>query len=101
MCHMSGVMCQVSGVRCHVSRVRCHMSNIFFIFFLQSGGASWWSVCYQRGLPRLVILYLDLYGPLKCLLNIVWLFKTVSAHTVGAILYKYLVQLTNMCDQGE
>ena len=21
----------------------------------QSGGASWWRVCYQRGLPRLVI----------------------------------------------
>ena len=22
----------------------------------QSGGASWWRVCYQRGLPRLVFL---------------------------------------------
>ena len=25
------------------------------IFFLQSGGASCWRVCYQRGLPRLVL----------------------------------------------
>ena len=29
----------------------CHVSHIYF--FLQSGGASWWRVCYQRGLPRL------------------------------------------------
>ena len=52
-CHMSHVMCQVSGVRCQVSHV------IFFIllfFFLQSGEASRWRVCYQRGLPRLVFI---------------------------------------------
>ena len=42
---------------CHVSRVTCHMSILFFYFTKkigQSDGASWWRVCYQRGLPRLV-----------------------------------------------
>ena len=27
-------------------------------FFLQSGGASFWRVCYQRGLPHLVFSYM-------------------------------------------
>ena len=44
--------CHVSHVMCPVSRVRCQVSH--FYLFLQSGGASWWRVCYQRGLPRLV-----------------------------------------------
>ena len=72
----SYTMCHVSRVTCHLSRVTCQ--NIFFFlhFFLkeeekkeqdkkkkktcilkkigQSGGASRWRVCYQRGLPRLV-----------------------------------------------
>ena len=70
MCHMwcvtcdvSHVMCQVSRVRCHVSCVRCHVSGVMckvssvtFLFFLQSGGASWRRVCYQGGLPRLVYI---------------------------------------------
>ena len=48
---MSRVTCHISRVTCHVSGVTCH----FFLFlFLQSGGASWWRVCYQRGLLRLV-----------------------------------------------
>ena len=52
-CHMSHVTCQVSGVTCQVSPVRYHI--LFFYFFSgQSGEASWWRVCYQRGLPRLV-----------------------------------------------
>ena len=45
-------MCHVSGVRCHVYGVRC-------MIFLQSGGASGWRVCYQRGLPSLVFLWKD------------------------------------------
>ena len=40
----------MSHVTCHVSRV----TIFFFIFFLQSGEAYLWRVCYQRGLPRLV-----------------------------------------------
>ena len=39
-------------VICHVSHVTCHVS--FIIFFGQNGGACSWTVCYQRGLPRLV-----------------------------------------------
>ena len=51
-CQVSGVRCQVSGVRCQVSGVICHMSCVTF-FVGQSGGASRWRVCSQRGLPRL------------------------------------------------
>ena len=46
---------------CHMSGVRCHMSRVFslnlflLLFFGQSGGASQWRVCYQLGLPRLVL----------------------------------------------
>ena len=59
-------MCHVSRVTCHLSPVTCHMSKIFFLTFSllkknyttrnigQSGGASQWRVCYQRGLTRLV-----------------------------------------------
>ena len=47
---------------CHVSHFTGPKKNlhilIFFFFYVkkigQSGGASWWRVCYQRGLPRLV-----------------------------------------------
>ena len=54
---MSHVTCQVSHVTCQVSGVTCQMSGVIIIiyFFLQSGGATQWSVCYQRGRPRLVI----------------------------------------------
>ena len=60
-CHMSCVMFHMSGVRCHVAHVTCQVSHVmyqlfssFFFLFWQSGGASWWRVCYQQGLPRLV-----------------------------------------------
>ena len=35
------------------------MSQIFFVVekIQHSGGASWWIVCYQRGLPRLVLFF--------------------------------------------
>ena len=59
----------MSRVTCHVSPVTCHMSHVNFFFYIkktqkkipsekigQSGGASRWRVCYQRGLPRLVFL---------------------------------------------
>ena len=54
MCNMSGVTCHMSGVRCHMTGVTCQVSGVTTFFFLQSGRASWWRVCYQRGLPRLV-----------------------------------------------
>ena len=41
-------------------RVTCHVSHVtFFLFFLQSGEAYRWRVCYQRGLPRLVSIALS------------------------------------------
>ena len=73
MYHVSCVTCHVSPVTCHLSPVTCHLSHveIFFKFFLtkkniqkkcpkkigQSGGASRWRVCYQQGLPCLVLKY--------------------------------------------
>ena len=69
MCHVSAFMCHLSCVTCHVSPVTFHLSHVkkkyilFFFFtkkliilniFWQSGGASWWRVCYQWGLTRLV-----------------------------------------------
>ena len=58
---MSHVMCHVSRVTCHMSRVTCHVSHVtchifLFIFFRQSGKVYRWRVCYQRGLPRLVLI---------------------------------------------
>ena len=54
-------MCHVSHVMCHMSRVTCHNVHVIFFFFLlfsgQSGEAYRWRVCYQRGLPRLVLIY--------------------------------------------
>ena len=48
---MSGVTCHVSGVKC-----QCFL-NVFFC--CQSGDASRWRVCYQRGLPRQVMFKYD------------------------------------------
>ena len=68
--NMSHVTCHVSRVTCHMSSVTCHMSkkNYILIFFFfsrtqigQSGGASRWRVCYQRGLPCLVLAYLLIF----------------------------------------
>ena len=47
MCHMSYVMCQMSCVPCHF--VMSHELT-------KNGGACHWIVCYQRGLPHLVLL---------------------------------------------
>ena len=57
-CHLSHVTCHLSPVTCHLSPVTCHMYFFFnfSLFFLsykkigQSGGASRWRVCYQRGI---------------------------------------------------
>ena len=68
MCHVSHVTCHVSHVTCHMSHVKCHMSPVFFCFFWEIGGVSWWRVCYQRGLPRLFyffIFYLIKWAMLK------------------------------------
>ena len=54
--HVSHVMCHVSCVMCHVSCVRCQVSHFLLLLFRKSGGASWWRVCNQQGLPRLVLM---------------------------------------------
>ena len=73
MSHVSHVPCHVSHVTCHLSRVTCPLSHVSFLFYFflfkkknilkkiwQSCGASWWRVCYQRGLPRLVFSAMSL-----------------------------------------
>ena len=45
------VLLSASVERCFVSRMRD--------FFLQSGEAYQWRVCYQRGPPRLVFIFLE------------------------------------------
>ena len=63
--HLSHVKCHVSHVKCHRSQVTCQMLQFIYIyiyfvvvvFFWQSGKASQWRVCYQRGLPRLVFFF--------------------------------------------
>ena len=44
------VTCQVSHVTCQESVVTCQVSSVSIFFYI--GGASWWRICYQRGLPR-------------------------------------------------
>ena len=48
---MSYVTCQMSHVKYHMSHVTCHISSL-----LQSDGVIRWRVCYQRNLPRLVLI---------------------------------------------
>ena len=63
-CHVSHVTCHESPVTCHLSPVTCHMSCVIFFNILkkigQSGGASWWRVGYQRGLPRLICICIQI-----------------------------------------
>ena len=58
MCHVSGVTLQVSGVTIYM---------FFIIFFCQSSLASWWRVCYQQGLPRLVLI-VDVMKMSECII---------------------------------
>ena len=53
-----------SCVTCHISQVKCHLIHLYlYIFFLQTGEASRCGVCYQWGLPRLVLIKLNGVGP--------------------------------------
>ena len=72
-CHMSGVTCRVSLVTCHVSHVTCPVSD----FFLQSGEASQGRVCYQWGLPRLVLQMTVILGK-PIMVNSIYFFYSTS-----------------------
>ena len=54
-------MCPKSHVMGFLSHVRCQ--GFFFYKKVQSGGASRWKVCYQRGLPRLFYMCLIFHAP--------------------------------------
>ena len=49
------VTCNVSCVTCHMSPIKYRVSQFLFVFG-QSRWATWWRVCYQWGLRRLVLL---------------------------------------------
>ena len=57
---MSGVRCDVSCVTHHMSGVMCPESHV--TFFL-SVWACQWRVCYERGLPHLVLWLVALFLP--------------------------------------
>ena len=63
-CHVSHVTCHMSHVTCHISHVTCHI-----FFFWQSGEAYRWRVCYQRGLPRLVLTLHGEWMLINCFLQ--------------------------------
>ena len=52
----------------HVSYVTCEVPCVtfyfIFYFFGQSGGAMWWRVCYQQGLPHLVLMSIQVCSSL-------------------------------------
>ena len=72
MCHVSSVTRHVSCVTYHISHVTCHMScvtcTMCSFFFLQSGEVFGWRVCYERGLPRLVLE--QIFGPIQTTVRI-------------------------------
>ena len=56
MSHVSHITCQISHFTCHLSCITfqvSHVTHFFLLFFLLESG-SWWRVCYQWGLPRIV-----------------------------------------------
>ena len=69
MCHVSRITHQMSHFTCHLSYITSqvsHVTHFFFLFFLlESGGVSFWRVCYQRGLPRLVFRLFLIKNTLK------------------------------------
>ena len=64
------ILWKISPPPHNVSHVGCHVSSFkypFSVFFVgQSGGASQWRVCYQRGLPCLVLLLNGCISTIQC-----------------------------------
>ena len=106
-------MCHVSCVLCHVSRVTCHMSHVtwkkkkkFFCFsFFLSGGASLSRVCYQQGLPRLVIYIVHInakFSSCKFCLILYYCCKSFLAELICSLFYptkimvKWILHSTNI-----
>ena len=68
---------QGSIVTCHLSHVMCF---ILFLFVKQMGGASWWRVCYQQGIPNLVIYVATIYVQLIQFLCIIIVMLSTLTH---------------------
>ena len=57
---MSHIMCRMSHVTCHKPCVTCPMSCVTcYIFLGQSCEPYWQRLCYQQGLPRLVLYHFE------------------------------------------
>ena len=111
--HVSRVTCNMSPVMCHLWRVTCHMSPVtciyLFIYLKKiqlSVGASLWRVCYQRGLPHLVLRYKVYFflvlhhlvpkysGSQEASLTKDWL---VRKHIWSIVVFLYTIQPGKMC----
>ena len=111
-------MCDMSHITCHMSQVTCHLSHYYFTFHKkfkkkikkqlslkkigQRGGASWWSVCYQRNLPYLVSsgLHIFLHYVIlhtKCLLLI--MFSLLCQRFCLQTHFPYIFAYTNLRKQ--
>ena len=53
--HPQHVTCHVWHITCRMSNFTCSVYHVTIFFFWQSIEAYWWRVCYQQGLPILVI----------------------------------------------
>ena len=107
----------MSGVTCPMSPVTCHMSCVtwiffFIIFFWQNGDAYWWRVCYQWGLPRLILMEAILFCSFSLWMShccILWqingfqqqMFSSVGRtdHQMKASQQSFLLAL-NSCNTG-
>ena len=87
-CPVSHVMFQMSHVTFHVSHVPCHMSHVTFF---KSGIAIWWTVCYQRGLPRLVFMVI-------LLSRAHFLFQKKSCSCLLVEWARFFINLKALCD---
>ena len=86
-CHMSRVTCHLSRVTCHVSHVTYQKKKFTFNFFFTLKKLDKlvelvrWRVCYQRGLPRLVLVSVLLSASVKrCFVSCTPDFSRISHH---------------------
>ena len=102
--NISCVTCHdISCVMCHVPRrVTCHMSRVTCNFFFGLSGEVYrWRVCYQRGLPRLVLLKLVFCGTIyTCMVyeqQRIYLHQTKMFSRLVSIRLTECVQFASLC----
>ena len=92
----------MSNVTCLMSHVMCNMTQFFSSFFCgQSGEAYWWTVCYQRGLPRLVLHISTCQEVSRRVISTCALQYCLSISFCPSFGYKLELQLKFTCQLGE